>query len=203
MLQASSITVQSYGDVTLLTNSNAAITLTMAATGCPGQSSSVQDTTLVYANLNPAELDVDVGQAYGLQVQSQTPLAAIPEPLQVGQTFSMEVRVNSTSSPLIAYQVGQLSCAHLTDICACTVQAACSNKLLYLRKHVRTRYQSQCVTCCDVPTPRARLALLKIGTQGDELCTVQVRWSHVSNNTLCYHGVTHSTHFAAGAACQS
>ena len=113
MLQVSSITVQTYGDVTLLANANAAITLTMAVAGCPGQSIPAPATTSVYANLNPPELDVDVGQAYGLQVQSQSPLAAIPEPLQVGQTFSMEVRVNSTSSPLIAYQVGHLSCACL------------------------------------------------------------------------------------------
>lgn len=104
MLQASSISPQSYGDVTLLANANAAITLTMTpSTTC--SSSALPDQTTVYANLNPAELDVDVGQAYGLQVQSQTPLAAVPEPLQVGQSFAMEVRVNSASSALIAYQV--------------------------------------------------------------------------------------------------
>ena len=107
ILQVASISTQLYGDVTLLANANAAVTLTMQTkSGCQNPAVSVvSDTTPVYANLNPAELDVDVGQAFGLQVQSQTPLAATPEYLQVGQSFAMEVRVNSASSPLIAYQV--------------------------------------------------------------------------------------------------
>ena len=108
MLQGASISTQLYGDVTLLANANAAITLTMQTKpGCQTPPGSVvsSDATPVYANLNPTELDVDVGQAFGVQVQSQTPLAATPECLQVGQSFAMEVRVNSASSPLIAYQV--------------------------------------------------------------------------------------------------
>lgn len=104
ILQASSISTQIYGDVTLLANANGPVTLTMATqSSCTGPP--VSDDTSVYANLNPVELDVDVGQPFGLQVQSQTPLAATPENLQKGQSFAMEVRVNSVSKALVAYQV--------------------------------------------------------------------------------------------------
>lgn len=67
-------------------------------------------TTTVYPNLNPGELDVDAGEAFGLQVQSQAAEVATPAALQVGSTFDMDIRVNSTSSPLIAFEV---SCQRL------------------------------------------------------------------------------------------
>ena len=104
-LQTGSISVGSYGDVTLLTNSPSVITLTATPLSGCGTSSAVSGDTTVYANLNPAELDVDVGEAFGLQVQSQTAETAAPETLVVGSTFDMDIRVNSTSSSLIAYEV--------------------------------------------------------------------------------------------------
>ncbi|KAL0035306.1 hypothetical protein WJX77_000193 [Trebouxia sp. C0004] len=100
-----SISVGSYGDVTLLTNSPSVITLTATPLSVCGTSSAVSGSTTVYANLNPAELDVDVGEAFGLQVQSQTAETATPGTLVVGSTFDMDIRVNSTSSPLIAYEL--------------------------------------------------------------------------------------------------
>ncbi|DBA74582.1 TPA: hypothetical protein ACH3X2_009454 [Trebouxia sp. C0005] len=100
-----SISVGSYGDVTLLTNSPSVITLTATPLSGCGTSSAVSGDTTVYANLNPAELDVDVGEAFGLQVQSQTAETAAPETLVVGSTFDMDIRVNSTSSSLIAYEL--------------------------------------------------------------------------------------------------
>ena len=104
-LQTGSISIGSYGDVTLLTNSPSVITFTATPLSGCGYSSAVSATTTVYANLNPVELDVDVGEAFGLQVQSQTAETATPGTLAVGSTFDMDIRVNSTSSPLIAYEV--------------------------------------------------------------------------------------------------
>lgn len=104
-LQTGSISVGSYGDVTLLTNSPSVITLTATPLSGCGTSSAVSGSTTVYANLNPVELDVDAGEAFGLQVQSQTAETATPGTLVVGSTFDMDIRVNSTSSPLIAYEV--------------------------------------------------------------------------------------------------
>ncbi|KAL3148640.1 hypothetical protein ABBQ38_014063 [Trebouxia sp. C0009 RCD-2024] len=89
---AASITAQSYGDVTLLANADTAV-------------GTASDTTLVYANLNPAELDVDAGDPFGLQVQSQAGRAAAPVVLQTGASFAMNIRVNSASSPLIAFEL--------------------------------------------------------------------------------------------------
>ncbi|DBB14474.1 TPA: hypothetical protein ACH3X3_004761 [Trebouxia sp. C0006] len=100
-----SISIGSYGDVTLLTNSPSVITFTATPLSGCGYSSAVSATTTVYANLNPVELDVDVGEAFGLQVQSQTAENATPGTLAVGSTFDMDIRVNSTSSPLIAYEL--------------------------------------------------------------------------------------------------
>lgn len=63
----------------------------------------------MYANLNPTELDVDAGEAFGLQVQSQAGRAAAPVVLQTGASFAMNIRVNSASSPLIAFEVQLLT----------------------------------------------------------------------------------------------
>ncbi len=104
-LQTGSISVGNYGNVTLLTNSPSVITLTATPLSGCGTSSAVSGSTTVYANLNPVELDVDAGEAFGLQVQSQTAETATPGTLVVGSTFDMDIRVNSTSSPLIAYEV--------------------------------------------------------------------------------------------------
>ena len=104
-LQTGSISVGSYGDVTLLTNSATAVTLTAAPLSGCGTTTAISGTTTVYPNLNPVELDVDAGEAFGLQVQSQTAEVATPAALQVGSTFDMDIRVNSTSSPLIAFEV--------------------------------------------------------------------------------------------------
>lgn len=62
----------------------------------------------MYANLLPAELDVDVGSPFGLQLQQQ-PTAAVPTYLQPGDSFRMDIRVNSTSSQLYAFQVTNTS----------------------------------------------------------------------------------------------
>ncbi len=104
-LQTGSISIGSYGDVTLLTNAPSVITLTATPLSGCGYSSPLSATTTVYANLDPVELDVDVGEAFGLQVQSQTAETATAGTLGVGSTFDMDIRVNSTSSPLIAYEV--------------------------------------------------------------------------------------------------
>ena len=105
MLQGASISAQSYGDVTLRANANTAIDLTAATrTGCGTGSGK----TSVFANLNPAELDVDAGEAFGLQVQSQAGRTASPALLRVGGNFTMDIRANSASSPLIAFEVHSL-----------------------------------------------------------------------------------------------
>ncbi len=105
-LQTGAISVGSYGDVTLLTNSATAVTLTATTqSGCAAGTTTVSGSTSVYPNLNPVELDVDAGEAFGLQMQSQTAETAVPAALQVGSTFAMDVRVNSASSALIAFEV--------------------------------------------------------------------------------------------------
>ena len=97
--------MQDYGDVTLLANSGAAVRLTATAkSGCatPGTPPATTD---VFSNLLPAELDVDAGEPFGLQVQSQIGKTALPAQLAVGSSFVMNLRINSASSALIAYEV--------------------------------------------------------------------------------------------------
>ena len=105
VLQPTSISTstQIYGDVTLLANAAAAVTLT-ATTSC-ATSGMLSPSLAVYANLNPAELDVDAGEAFGLQVQSQVGRTAVPAAVTLGSTFTLDIRVNSASSPLVAFQV--------------------------------------------------------------------------------------------------
>ena len=105
VLQASSITAQSYGDVTLLANAESAVRLTADVQAACATASTVPGSTLVFANLNPKELDVDAGEAFGPQVQRQAGKSAAPVQLQVGNNFTMDIRVNSTSSPLVAFEV--------------------------------------------------------------------------------------------------
>lgn len=105
MLQVASITAQSYGDVTLLANAATAVALTAAVQPACATASTVPGSTSVFANLNAAELDVDAGEAFGLQVQSQAGKTAAPASLQVGNNFTMDIRANSTSSPLVAFEV--------------------------------------------------------------------------------------------------
>ena len=105
VLQATSITAQSYGDVTLLANAESAVRLTAGVQAACATASTEAGSTLVFANLNPVELDVDAGEAFGPQVQRQSGKTATPVQLQVGNNFTMDIRVNSTSSPLIAFEV--------------------------------------------------------------------------------------------------
>ena len=104
---AGNISVGIYGDVTLLGNSPVAITLSATiASGCASSSPIVQvQGTSVYANLDPVELDVDLGEAFGLQMQNQIGRSDTPAVLQSGSSFNMDVRVNSASYPLIAFEV--------------------------------------------------------------------------------------------------
>ena len=120
-LQTGSISIGSYGDVTLLANSDAAVTLTATTLSGCATSGTVSGTTAVYANLNPAELDVDAGAVFGLQVQSQITETVTPTALQVGSTFSMDIRVNSASSALIAFEVrpGSLTSVSGPDLVTC------------------------------------------------------------------------------------
>lgn len=105
LLQVGSITVQSYGDVTLLANAATAVALTAAVQPACATASTVPGSTSVFANLNAVELDVDAGEAFGLQVQRQAGKTATPAALQVGSNFTLDIRANSTSSPLIAFEV--------------------------------------------------------------------------------------------------
>lgn len=135
-LQTGSISVGSYGDVTLLTNSATAVTLTAAPLSGCGTTTAISGTTTVYPNLNPVELDVDAGEAFGLQVQSQTAEVATPAALQVGSTFDMDIRVNSTSSPLIAFEVspqwlGGTAVGRLCACSVCEVPAGCALSIMH------------------------------------------------------------------------
>lgn len=103
MLQPTSIATHSYGDITLLANANVPVVLT-ASTGC-ATGTLPPSTVSVYANLNPAELDVDAGEPFGLQVQAQSGQTAVPAVLPLNSSFIMDIRVNSVSSPLIAFEV--------------------------------------------------------------------------------------------------
>lgn len=113
VLQATSITAQSYGDVTLLANADTAVRLTAGVQAACATASTVPGSTLVFANLNPVELDVDAGEAFGLQVQRQAGKTATPVQLQVGSNYTMDIRVNSASSPLIAFEVCGLNATFL------------------------------------------------------------------------------------------
>ena len=92
----------------MLANADTAVQLKAETKPGCAASGIVSGTTQVYANLNPAELDVDAGEAFGLQVQSQAGRAATPVVLQKGASFAMNIRVNSASSPLVAYEVKRL-----------------------------------------------------------------------------------------------
>ena len=96
-----------YGDAVLLGNYYQPITLTAATQpGCGASGTlSANLNPGVFANLNPTELDVDVGQPFGAQLQAQPVSSPTVTYLAVGSSFSMDVRVNSVSSPLIAFQV--------------------------------------------------------------------------------------------------
>lgn len=105
VLQATSITAQSYGDVTLLTNADTAVRLTAGVQAACTTASTVPGSTSVFANLNPVELDVDAGEAFGPQVQRQADKTATPVQLLVGSNYTVDIRVNSASSPLVAFEV--------------------------------------------------------------------------------------------------
>lgn len=106
-MQAAAITVLPYGDAVLLGNYYQPITLTAATQpGCGASGTLTANLNPgVFANLNPTELDVDVGQPFGAQLQAQPANSPTVTYLSVGSSFSMDVRVNSASSPLIAFQV--------------------------------------------------------------------------------------------------
>lgn len=60
----------------------------------------------VYANLEPDTLDVDIGEQYGTQFQKQTnPLSVAPAPLAMGDTFAMQIVINSLGKSLQAFQI--------------------------------------------------------------------------------------------------
>lgn len=106
VLQATSIKAESYGDVTLLANADTAVRLTAGVQAACVTASTVPGSTSVFANLDPVELaDVDAGEAFGPQVQRQAGKTATPVQLQVGSNYTMDIRVNSASSPLIAFEV--------------------------------------------------------------------------------------------------
>ena len=109
-MQAGSIQIGPYGDLTLIGNSASQVVLQAVISSSCAAPSAVSRTTSVYANLDPAELDVDVGERFGLQVQSQVGKTATPALLQNGQSFNMDVRVNAVSSPLVAFQVRLMLC---------------------------------------------------------------------------------------------
>lgn len=60
----------------------------------------------MYANLQPKNLDVDLGKEYGIQFQRQLdPTSATPVGLVVGDVFSMEVVVNSLGTVLQGFHI--------------------------------------------------------------------------------------------------
>ena len=119
-MQAGSIQIGPYGDLTLIGNSASAVVLQAVISSSCAAPGAVARFTSVYANLDPAELDVDVGERFGLQVQSQVGKTATPTLLQNGQSFNMDVRVNAVSSPLIAFQVRLLRIlANVTMLVCC------------------------------------------------------------------------------------
>ena len=107
---ATAIAMGTYGDATLLGNAATAVTLTATTQTTCAVGAALTDTLSAYANLNPAELDVDVGEPFGLQVQQQTGLGATATNLQPGDSFTLDVRVGSTRAQLIAFQVCSLIC---------------------------------------------------------------------------------------------
>lgn len=60
----------------------------------------------MYANLQPDKLDVDLGEAYGIQFQKQSdPPQTAPIGLIVGDVFRMEVAVNSQGTILQGFHI--------------------------------------------------------------------------------------------------
>lgn len=60
----------------------------------------------MYANLEPEELDVDLGQRFGLQFQAE-PFNAngSPRPVNPGETFVVPVVLNSASNYLEVFDI--------------------------------------------------------------------------------------------------
>jgi len=96
----SAIALAAWGDAELLLNHWAAVGITMESqAGCvPAGGTAATDSEQVYANLAAAELDLDLGQQYGLQFQSDPANAnSAPRAINPGDRFTVPVVLNSAS----------------------------------------------------------------------------------------------------------
>ncbi|KAK9817698.1 hypothetical protein WJX72_000826 [[Myrmecia] bisecta] len=102
--QPTVIQAQAFGDVQLLQNSDAVVSLTAKTQPMCAAGAALTSAVQAWANLMPEELDLDLGEPYGLVLQQQ-PEGAVPAYLQPGSTFRMDMRINSNSSQLNAFQI--------------------------------------------------------------------------------------------------
>jgi hypothetical protein len=91
-----SASVSSSGVVTLVDNSDGLVVLTASSVVCSGVTTSVSTTASVYCNLDTTrDGDVDLGNTVGPQFNAVT----------VGQTIDVSVRIRSTASAMLAFQI--------------------------------------------------------------------------------------------------
>ncbi|GMH36388.1 hypothetical protein BSKO_04256 [Bryopsis sp. KO-2023] len=179
----SAITTRFLGDVVLVQNHDDVITLTgTTSPGCTGSNPAIASAVQVYANLEPDILDADLGEQYGLQFQKQpNPTPAIPVELVQGDTFVMDVVVNSLGVVLQAFQIKIEFDDSIMRVAGCSSGAdwpdpntfVCAFDLPGLTHQAMLNAQDTATTASSLKTSRVRVGHIEFDMVGSGQGTVE------------------------------